>query len=58
MSEKGLTVDEIWSVNMEALNNGRKLPYTKKEHTAAEGCTAEAMRYWNECLPNAEQYTK
>jgi len=53
-----LTIDEIWRVNMEASNNGKKLPYTKKEHSETEGCTAETMRFWNECLPEAEPYTK
>ena len=58
MNKKRLTVDEIWRVNMEASNNGKKLPYTKKEHSETEGCTAETMRFWNECLPEAEPYTK
>tara|TARA_B110000967_G_scaffold167815_1_gene176529 strand:+ start:1337 stop:1636 length:300 start_codon:yes stop_codon:yes gene_type:complete len=59
MNKKRLTADEIWRVNMEASNNGQKtLPYTKKEHSEAEGCTAEAMRFWNECLPEAKPYTK
>lgn len=58
MNKKKLTVDQIWSVNMEASNNGKKLPYTKKEHSKTEGCTAEAMRFWNECLPEAKPYTK
>ena len=55
MSKKKLAVDKIWSVNVKALNNGKKLPYTKQQHSKAQGCTAEAMRYWNECLPDSER---
>ena len=58
MNKKKLTVDEIWSVNVKTSNNGYKLPYSKQQHSKAEGCTADAMRYWNECLPKAKQYTK
>ena len=58
MNKKNLSADEIYQANMEALNNGRKLPYSKKKYSEAEGCTADAMRYWNECLPNADLYTK
>lgn len=58
MKNKKLTVDEIYQANIEAFNTRRKLPYTKKEYSEAEGCTADAMRYWNECLPNADPYSK
>ena len=32
--------------------------FTKKEHSKAKGCTAEAKRRWNIDSSNTEQYTE
>ena len=42
----------------ESIKEGKPLPYTKKEYSENEGCTAEAKSLWNLVVSNANQYTK
>ena len=58
MSKKEFTVDEIWEANIAALNNGRKLPYSKKEFTDSIGCNCIGVVLWNRHFPKALQFTK
>ena len=47
---------EMLQINITAFTNGKPLPYTKQQHTDAEGFSNEDAKCWNKCLPEAEQY--
>ena len=49
---KTLTASQIREANLRAPGT-----YSKAEHTAAPGFSALRARWWNQLLPNAEQYT-
>jgi hypothetical protein len=44
--------------NLKDLRKGRPMRFTKGDHTMSEGFDAWEAKWWNKCLPDAEQYTK
>ena len=51
-----LTAGEMLQINITAFTNGKPLPYTKQQHTEAQGFSNEDAKCWNKYLPEAEQY--
>ena len=53
-----LDVSDLTAANIEAVENGQSMPYTKKQHSTARNFDYYEAQSWNECLPGAEQYTE
>ena len=52
----GFNADKMRQANITAFTNGKPLPYTKQQHTEAQGFSNEDAKCWNKYLPEAEQY--
>jgi len=53
-----LNADLIRSINSEARDHSKPMPYTKADHKAAIGLAVGEIRDWNIAFPELEQYTK
>ena len=57
---RSATAMEMLKANIRAYEQSKPLPYTKEQFSNPENedFCAEHIRYWNNALPRAEQFTK